>query len=93
MKALDNQALTSVYGLVQDYIMWDYHENMNMSYHQISQLIGCAEKTVYRTIRALRELEKADQQTFDEWVDLAEKAYNYMSENVKWGENNGKERA
>lgn len=82
MKMLDNQVLTNVYGLVQDYIMWDYKVNEGYTYSQIAQLMGICEQTVYRTIRALRKLEKEDEQSFDEWVDLAKKAYEILSDSL-----------
>lgn len=82
MKILDNQLLTNVYGLAQDYIMWDYKVNMGYTYSQIAQLMGLCEQTVYRTIRAAKNLEKADEKSFDEWVTFAKNAYDMVSKGL-----------
>ena len=93
MKALNNQILNNVYGMVQDYLIWDYKTNEGFTYRQISDLMGLCEKAVYNAVRALRKLEKEDERSFDQWYELAHRAYEMLSENVKWGENDGKERA
>lgn len=85
MKALDNQLLTNVYGLVQDYLMYDYKINMGCTYSQVAQLMGLCERTVYRTIKAVRKLEKEDEQSFDEWVTLCKTAYDMLAKSLGFG--------
>ena len=85
MKTLDNQLLTNVYGLVQDYIMWDYKVNEGYTYSQVAQLMGICEQTVYRTIRAARKLEMTDEQSFDDWVTLGKTAYDMLAKSLGFG--------
>lgn len=85
MKAINNQILNNVYGMVQDYLIWDYKTNEGFTYRQISDLMGLCEKAVYNTVRALRQLEKEDEKSFDEWYELAKRAFDMLSESLGFG--------